>query len=428
LRRLGQHEAECAFRFYECAKCGVSVFTDSKKTHDSSVCVEREVACDFARYGCSRPVLPRREYAEHSRERLREHLALLMSRDANASTPETAVDVDGYGTDCPFAPDALGSTGVPARGTQQRKEPLDGFRVLVTKHEVTRADARRVAGIAAAAAAAVEAETAAYRSALRATSERVEESRDAMRAEMRRSRDRFDAMCAATLATFDRLQTEEESIVGAGLRESSETRRSSLQNAANADALDAIAEASSRFSAALAVDVSDAKTALGNAFVSSLANAASALEAKGAMEATRAETAAGLRARLAEVEWASAEAAGAAWDEIGDAREGFHERIQAREDNHRALLSNIRVLETETDAGIRADRGMRAKRRAERDGGGGFGGEESDGAVEDSGAPAVSVAPATPRGAGASRIEVDARRHGNALELFEGDGGSITRR
>ena len=164
LRRLAQHEAECAFSRFACLLCGAEgIPNDSRRTHDARVCPEREMTCEFARYGCSRPRLPRREYAEHIRERMHEHLELLTRRDRKKALPERTGDGEPYPDPSLLeraSDDEEVRIGVEATlGVSKRREPTDGFMALVTRHEVTRRDARRVASVASAAADGADEET-----------------------------------------------------------------------------------------------------------------------------------------------------------------------------------------------------------------------------------------------------------------------------
>ena len=201
LRRLAQHEAECASARFACLRCGAErIPADARRTHDERVCPEAEVFCEFARYGCSRPQVPRREAAAHAREHLAEHLALLLRRDANAPLPERTGEGDPY----PALPEiSLPEAEDFSPGTEKtkktRSKPSDGFMALVTRHEVTRGDARRVAATASAAADGVAAESRALVGALGDAADAATHARELLATQIARARARFVNQCAETM-------------------------------------------------------------------------------------------------------------------------------------------------------------------------------------------------------------------------------------
>lgn len=383
-RRLAQHEAECAFSRFACSRCGAEgIPTDARRTHDERVCPEVEMQCAFARYGCSRPKVPRREYAEHAKASLREHLALLTRRDANAPLPERTGDGDPY-------------PALDTNANEGDEKPADGFMALVTRHEVTRGDARRVAAVAAAAADGVAADTAAAAAALRDAADAAASARELFTSQVARFKAQFQGRCAEALETFAEGEKTVETRATACLSASGSARRVAAATLADADALDAVARRVARETSALVSAASDASRTLGGSLVSLLAAAAPALDVRAETEARVAEAGAAAHARVARLEWTSADEAIVAWEKIGDARESFAKRLVPRDIEHRALLLKVEALERGRYVGAAEDQAMR--RRARETLGDAISSEAS------LGGPAPP-APATPRGAGAETAE-----------------------
>ena len=412
LRRLAQHEAECASARFACLRCGAErIPADARRTHDERVCPEAEVFCEFARYGCSRPRVPRREAAAHARERLAEHLALLLRRDANAPLPERTGEGDPY----PALPQNEAEEGTE----KTRSKPSDGFMALVTRHEVTRGDARRVAATASAAADGVAAESRALVGALGDAADAATHARELLATQIKRARARFATQCAETLSEVAEGDGAVEARAAACLSASAAARASAAAALADAGALDAVAKRTTRETSAIATAASDASRNLGRELVSLLAAAAPALDAQAEAEARVADAGAAAHERVARLEWTSADEAIVAWEKIGDAREAFGAKLVPRDIEHRALLLKVEALERGRYVSAGEDQAMRRRAReaqyprASEE-------EEKEKppttlfleAVEavpspNDGDSTAPPAPATPRGAGAETAEAE---------------------
>ena len=417
LRRLAQHEAECAFSRFACLLCGAEgIPNDSRRTHDARVCPEREMTCEFARYGCSRPRMPRREYAEHIRERMHEHLELLTRRDRKKALPERTGDGEPYP-----APSLLERAsddeevliGVEATlGVSKRREPTDGFMALVTRHEVTRRDARRVASVASAAADGADEETRSLLASLGDAADAATRARELLFCQIARAKDRFTTQCAELTETFENDERAIEKSATSCLAASATSRREAKETLAASDALDDVARRVAHETSALVIASSDGARKLGSSLVSLLAAAAPALDAQAEMEARAAEAGAAAHARVADLEWASADEAIVAWEKIGDARESFAAKLVPREMEHRALLLKVEAFERGRYVTAGEDQAMTRKAKAEAAGsanqkkpGPEYRGEDDDDAP--TGAADAPPAPATPQGAGAETARAE---------------------
>ena len=407
VRRLAQHEAECAFSRFTCSRCGAEgIPSDARRTHDERVCPELEITCEFARYGCSRPRLPRREYAEHARTRLHEHLELLLRRDANAPLPERTEDGDPY--------PALSETSREERATETNDThgalgapSADGFMALVTRHELTRGDARRVAAVAVAAADGVATEAQTLAAALGDAADATTSARELLASQIARAKAQFQTRCTEALQTIAEGEKTVEAHATACLSASGSARLAAATALADADALDAAKTRAARETSALVDAASDASRKLEGSFVTLLAAAAPALDVQAEMEARVAAAGAAARARVARLEWTSADAAIVAWEKIGDARESFAKKLVARDVDHRALLLKVEAFERGRFVSAAEDLAMR--KRARETGGShpslisGEPGEEAP--ADGDGDASAPPAPTTPRGAGAEPAE-----------------------
>lgn len=422
LRRLAQHEAECASARFACLRCGAErIPADARRTHDERVCPEAEVFCEFARYGCSRPQVPRREAAAHAREHLAEHLALLLRRDANENLPERTGEGDPY----PALPEDVfneaedvSSKGKDTEKTKKtRSKPSDGFMALVTRHELTRGDARRVAATASAAADGVAAESRALVGALGDAADAATHARELLATQIARARARFVNQCAETMDEVAEGDGAVEARAAACLSASTAARASSASALADAGALDAVAKSTTSETSALATAASDTSRNLGRELVSLLAAAAPALDAQAEAEARVADAGAAAHARVARLEWTSADEAIVAWEKIGDAREAFGAKLVPRDIEHRALLLKVEALERGRYVSAGEDQAMRRRareaqyQRASEE-------EEKERQPEtlfleavpggpNDGDSTAPPAPATPRGAGAETAEAE---------------------
>lgn len=411
LRRLAQHEAECASARFACLRCGAErIPADARRTHDERVCPEAEVFCEFARYGCSRPRVPRREAAAHARARLAEHLALLLRRDANAPLPERTGEGDPY----PALPQNEAEEGTE----KTRSKPSDGFMALVTRHEVTRGDARRVAATASAAADGVAAESRALVGALGDAADAATHAREILATQIKRARARFATQCSETLSEVAEGDGAVEARAAACLSASAVARASAAAALADAGALDAVAKRTARETSAVLKTASDASRKLGRELVSLLAAAAPALDAQAEAEARVADAGAAAHERVARLEWTSADEAIVAWEKIGDAREAFGAKLVPRDIEHRALLLKVEALERGRYVSAGEDQAMRRRAREAQYPRASEEEEKEKPRAEtlfrgeavpppDAGDSTAPPAPATPRGAGAETAEAE---------------------
>lgn len=411
LRRLAQHEAECASARFACLRCGAErIPADARRTHDERVCPEAEVFCEFARYGCSRPRVPRREAAAHARARLAEHLALLLRRDANAPLPERTGEGDPY----PALPQNEAEEGTE----KTRSKPSDGFMALVTRHEVTRGDARRVAATASAAADGVAAESRALVGALGDAADAATHARELLATQIERARARFATQCSETLSEVAEGDGAVEARAAACLSASAAARASAAAALADAGALDAVAKRVTRETSAVLKTASDASRKLGRELVSLLAAAAPALDAQAEAEARVADAGAAAHERVARLEWTSADEAIVAWEKIGDAREAFGAKLVPRDIEHRALLLKVEALERGRYVSAGEDQAMRRRAREAQYPRASEEEEKEKPRAEtlfrgeavpppDDGDSTAPPAPATPRGAGAETAEAE---------------------
>jgi hypothetical protein len=184
-----------------------------------------------------------------------------------------------------------------------------------------------------------------------------------------------------------------------------------METLAPCDALDDVARRVAHETSALVIASSDGARKLGSSLVSLLAAAAPALDAQAEMEARAAEAGAAAHARVADLEWASADEAIVAWEKIGDARESFAAKLVPREAEHRALLLKVEAFERGRYVTASEDQAMTRKAKAEAAGSanqkkpGPVFGEEDDDAP--TGAADAPPAPATPRGAGAETARAE---------------------
>ena len=151
--------------------------------------------------------------------------------------------------------------------------------------------------------------------------------------------------------------------------------------------------------------------------MSLLAAAAPALDAQAEAEARVADAGAAAHARVARLEWTSADEAIVAWEKIGDAREAFGAKLVPRDIEHRALLLKVEALERGRYVSAGEDQAMRRRareaqyQRASEE-------EEKERQPEtlfleavpggpNDGDSTAPPAPATPRGAGAETAEAE---------------------
>ena len=411
LRRLAQHEAECLFSKFACPRCGAEgIPNDQRRTHDKRVCPEFEMTCEFGKYGCSRPRLPRREYATHIAERMHEHLELLLRRDRNKALPERTGDGEPYPDPSRTSDDEEDEVPIGV-AKKKTKPPTDGFMALVTRHEVTRRDARFVASVASAAADGADKETQSLLASLGDAADASMRARELLGCQIARCKDRFTTQCAELTNEFENDERAIETSATSCLAASATSRRAAMETLAPSDALDDVARRVAHETSALVIASSDGARKLGSSLVSLLAAAAPALDAQAEMEARAAEAGAAAHARVADLEWASADEAIVAWEKIGDARESFAAKLVPREAEHRALLLKVEAFERGRYVTASEDQAMTRKAKAEAAGSANqkkpapvFGEEDDDAPT---GAADAPPAPATPRGAGAETARAE---------------------
>ena len=96
-----------------------------KRQHDANVCPAVEVDCGYRRYGCPERI-QRSDYAAHMREDFHLHMRMILVHTSADAANDNNTNNNTGTTE-------LGSGG-------------DGFEALVTRHELTRADVRTLAG------------------------------------------------------------------------------------------------------------------------------------------------------------------------------------------------------------------------------------------------------------------------------------------
>jgi hypothetical protein len=224
LRRVGQHEAECVFRFFDCARCGKTIPHDQKKAHMLHVCPEQDVRCAFAKYGCLCPVVPRRAHGAHQGLFLPEHLRLLMTCDRNAPGPTKTSEGDPYPDLLSSFSFEVGSQGKESDPTGKEcdektrrkkvtkqsdstenktatKETFDGFRVLVSRHELTFSDLRTIKATAVDTTEGVVCETETLLSSVADANATRRDATEFLLSEMQKAREGFSAQCKDAVGT-----------------------------------------------------------------------------------------------------------------------------------------------------------------------------------------------------------------------------------
>ena len=351
LRRHGQHEATCSARFYECPNCAQTVHKLRKVQHDGTVCPGVRVECMYRSYGCDERVL-KCDYARHCRERFDEHAVMVLRNDANKwARPASSAPGDEPSDPRPDEPEASNPTG-----------KSDGFEVMVTRHELTRADLQRVDATSQRLSAGLDREIASAREEIARVEDEVYVDATARLAlDMRSAREHMRALVKET---DDEVQAFETKLMAETLElynDSQEAmRRKAERELAVKTSLDEFVTGYERGLREVRAELGDLTREVGESTLRLSTAISPALELKDEIERTLVEGLDGLEARIANLEWRGADRAAIAWEKTQDARENFRARCkprvrqQMRLEEKMALLEGRKFVTPDEDAALRA--------------------------------------------------------------------------
>ena len=350
LRRHGQHEATCSARFYKCPNCAQTVHKLRKEQHDRTVCPGVRVECMYRSYGCDERVL-KCDYARHCRERFDEHAVMVLRNDANKwARPASSAPSDEPSDPRPDEPEASNPTG-----------KSDGFEVMVTRHELTRADLQRVDATSQRLSAGLDREIASAREEIARVEDEVYVDATARLAlDMRRAREHMRALVKET---DDEVQAFETKLMAETLElynDSLAMRRKAERELAVKTSLDKFVAGYERSLREVRAELGDLTREVGESTLRLSTAISPALELKDEIERTLVEGLDGLEARIANLEWRGADRAAIAWEKTQDARENFRARCkprvrqQMRLEEKMGLLEGRKFVTPDEDAALRA--------------------------------------------------------------------------
>ena len=399
LRRLGQHEATCSARFYECQNCAQRVHKQRRRQHDETVCPGVRVECMYRRYGCDAKVL-KCDYARHLVESFDDHAVMVLRNDANAWTePKDAKTHETLEPSEPLEP--LEPLEPSVRSNPIGKQ--DGFEVMVTRHELTRADLRRVDAASESLSAGLDATLASLTEEIARVEDEVYVDATARLAlDMRRTREHMRTLVKET---DDEVRVFESKLMDETLElynDSVAMRRKAEKELAVKTHLDDFVTGYEGSLREVRAELGDLARDVGESTLRLSTAISPALELKDTIERTLVAGLEGLDARIANLEWRGADRAAIAWEKTQDARENFRARCkprlrqQMRLEEKMELLEGSKFVTPDEDAGLRAKTYNLENTPPDVSPARIAAAEEGDDAAGSEGEPTVPPAPGTP--------------------------------
>ena len=283
----------------------------------------------------------------------------------------------------------------------------DGFEVMVTRHELTRADLRRVDAASESLSAGLDSTLASLTEEIARVEDEVYVDATARLAlDMRRTREHMRTLVKET---DDEVRVFESKLMDETLElynDSVAMRRKAEKELAVKTHLDDFVAGYEGSLREVRAELGDLARDVGESTLRLSTAISPALELKDTIERTLVAGLEGLDARIANLEWRGADRAAIAWEKTQDARENFRARCKPRLRQQMRLEEKMELLEGRKFVTPDEDAGLRAKTYREEDNLENTppdvspariaAAEEGDDAAGSEGEPTVPPAPGTP--------------------------------
>jgi hypothetical protein len=350
----------------------------------------------YRRYGCDAKVL-KCDYARHLVESFDDHAVMVLRNDANAWTePKDAKTHERLEPSEPLEP----------LEPSVRSNPIgkqDGFEVMVTRHELTRADLRRVDAASESLSAGLDSTLASLTEEIARVEDEVYVDATARLAlDMRRTREHMRTLVKET---DDEVRVFESKLMDETLElynDSVAMRRKAEKELAVKTHLDDFVTGYEGSLREVRAELGDLARDVGESTLRLSTAISPALELKDTIERTLVAGLEGLDARIANLEWRGADRAAIAWEKTQDARENFRARCkprlrqQMRLEEKMELLEGSKFVTPDEDAGLRAKTYNLENTPPDVSPARIAAAEEGDDAAGSEGEPTVPPAPGTP--------------------------------